>query len=124
MLLAPPNRHLIVHNNRLMLLDEPPLHSCKPAIDYLFRSIAKSAHAAHTVACLMTGMGRDGAAGLLELRKAGAHTIAQDEATCVIYGMPREAVRLGAAERILPLQDIGMALAGAWQKKEGKGGSP
>ena len=63
------------------------------------------------VACLLTGMGKDGAEGLLALRRAGAHTIAQDEASSVIYGMPREAALLGAAERILPLAEIGAAVA-------------
>jgi two-component system chemotaxis response regulator CheB len=60
---------------------------------------------------VLTGMGRDGASGLLEVRSAGGLTIAQDEATCVVYGMPGEAVRLGAVERILPLDEIGPTLA-------------
>ena len=64
-----------------------------------------------TAACLLTGMGRDGAAGLLAIRRAGGFTIAQDEATSVVYGMPREAVLLGAVDRVLPLHEIGPALA-------------
>jgi two-component system chemotaxis response regulator CheB len=115
--LAPPNRHLVLQSGRLHLLDEPPLHSCKPSIDYLFRSIAKTTHAPCTVASLLTGMGRDGASGLLDIRRAGGRTIAQDEASSVIYGMPREAVRLGAAEQVLSIDDIGPVLAASWSRK-------
>lgn len=119
-ILAPPNFHLLLENGRLQLNDGPPLHSCKPAIDNLFKSIARTRQAECTTACLLTGMGRDGAAGLLDIRRAGGHTIAQDEATCVIYGMPREAVRLGAARQILALDDIGPALGAAWRHEEGE----
>ncbi len=72
----------------------------------LFESVARELRR-RGVACLLTGMGRDGAAGLLAIRSAGGLTIAQDEATSVVYGMPREAVALGAAERVLPLGEIG-----------------
>jgi two-component system chemotaxis response regulator CheB len=78
-------------------------------VDVLFDSIARE-YGPSAAACLLTGMGRDGAAGLLEIRKAGGFTIAQDEETSVIYGMPREAAEMGAAERILPLGEIGAAL--------------
>lgn len=108
-LFAPPDRHLIVRGGRLDLTDEPERHSCKPSVDVLFESIARE-QGPETAACLLTGMGRDGALGLLALRRSGAATIAQDEATSVIYGMPREAAVLGAAERILPLGEIGAAL--------------
>ena len=107
--MAPPGRHLVAQKGRLSLNNEPPRHSCRPSVDVLFESLA-SDRAAHTIACLLTGMGRDGAAGLLALRRAGARTLAQDEATSVIYGMPREAALLGAAESILPLFDIGGAV--------------
>ncbi|HWO94186.1 MAG TPA: CheB methylesterase domain-containing protein, partial [Dehalococcoidia bacterium] len=109
-LMAPPGRHLVVRGDRLWLTNDAERHSCRPSVDVLFESLAQEVGAAAAL-CLLTGMGKDGAAGLLAARKAGALTIAQDEATCVVYGMPREAVRLGAAERILPLQDIGPALA-------------
>ncbi len=112
-ILAPPGQHLILDHDRLAWLDAPPLHSCKPAIDHLFATIAHSPLAERTTACLLTGMGRDGAAGLLQIRQAGGHTIAQDEASSVIYGMPREAVKLDAARQILSLDDIGPALAKA-----------
>jgi two-component system chemotaxis response regulator CheB len=76
----------------------------------LFESIARE-YGKHSAACLLTGMGRDGAMGLLKIRQAGGMTLAQDEQTSVVYGMPAEAARLGAAERILPLDAIGTALA-------------
>ncbi len=108
--IAPPDRHLVVRDSRLCLSDAPHRHSCRPSVDVLFESLAH--RRAHTVAaCLLTGMGRDGAQGLLEIRRAGGVTIAQDEASSVVYGMPREAALLGAAQRVLPLPEIGPALA-------------
>jgi two-component system chemotaxis response regulator CheB len=86
-------------------------------VDVLFESLAPE-YGSHAVACLLTGMGRDGAAGMLEVRRAGGLTIAQDEATSVVYGMPREAVLIGAATRILPLAEIGPALALLQSKKK------
>ncbi|HZL19789.1 MAG TPA: chemotaxis-specific protein-glutamate methyltransferase CheB [Polyangia bacterium] len=110
-LMAPPERHLTLQGGRLRLTAGPERHSCRPSIDVLYDSIALETGAS-TVACLLTGMGRDGAAGLLAIRQAGGLTIAQDEATSVVYGMPREAVLLGAAERVLPIGQIGPCLAG------------
>jgi two-component system, chemotaxis family, protein-glutamate methylesterase/glutaminase len=107
--LAPPDRHLIVQNGRLSLTRDPERHSCRPSVDVLFESLAREFGGA-AAACLLTGMGRDGALGLLALRRTGATTFAQDEATSVVYGMPREAAILGAAERILPLSEIAGAL--------------
>jgi two-component system chemotaxis response regulator CheB len=75
----------------------------------LFSSLAHEA-GADALACLLTGMGRDGALGLLDVRRAGGATIAQDEATSIVFGMPREAILLGAAERVLPLGEIAPAL--------------
>ena len=74
-------------------------------MDVLFRSVARHA-GNNAVGVILTGMGNDGAEGMLEMRQAGAHTIAQDEATCVVYGMPKEAVNIGAAERVAPLNRI------------------
>lgn len=108
--LAPPDHHLVARKNRLHLSDGPQRHSCRPSVDVLFESIAAECGAA-TAACLLTGMGNDGARGLLAIRQAGGVTIAQDEATSVVYGMPREAALLGAAQRVLPLTQIGPALA-------------
>jgi two-component system, chemotaxis family, protein-glutamate methylesterase/glutaminase len=107
--MAPPGRHLAVTSGQLWLSSAPERHSCRPSVDVLFETLARDC-ARDVVAALLTGMGRDGADGLLALRRAGAHTIAQDEATSVIYGMPREAALLGAAERILPLYEIGAAV--------------
>lgn len=107
--LAPPDRHLAVRGGRLVLTDEAERHSCRPSVDVLFESLAHE-YGSEACGCLLTGMGRDGALGLLAMRQRGASTIAQDEATSVVYGMPREAAILGAAERILPLGEIGSAL--------------
>jgi two-component system chemotaxis response regulator CheB len=117
-IMAPPDRHLVLRDRKLWLTDDAERHSCRPSIDILFESLARE-HGAGVSAALLTGMGRDGAAGLLEIRRVGGMTIAQDEATSVVYGMPREAVRLGAAGRILALPDIGPALAAAAEAVEG-----
>lgn len=108
--LAPPGRHLRLRGRRLLLDDGPERHSCKPSVDVLFESLAQECGPA-CAGALLTGMGADGARGLGAIRVAGGVTIAQDEATSVVYGMPREAARLGAVQRILPLDAIGPALA-------------
>jgi two-component system, chemotaxis family, protein-glutamate methylesterase/glutaminase len=105
-IMAPPGRHLSVAGARLRLSTDPPRHSCRPSVDVLFESLAADC-GAEVVACLLTGMGRDGAAGLLAIRRAGGFTLAQDESTSVVYGMPREAVLLDAAQKVLPLEQIG-----------------
>jgi two-component system chemotaxis response regulator CheB len=109
-LMAPPAQHLSLHEGRLRLSRGEERHSCRPSVDVLFESVARCCGNT-AVGCLLTGMGRDGAAGLLEIRKAGGMTIAQDEETSVVYGMPREAVLLGAARQVLPLPEIGRTLA-------------
>jgi two-component system chemotaxis response regulator CheB len=91
--------------------DGPPVNRHKPSVDVLFRSVAEHA-GRNALGVIMTGMGDDGARGLLAMRRAGARTLAQDEATSVVFGMPREAIALGAAERVLPLNQLaGAALA-------------
>jgi two-component system chemotaxis response regulator CheB len=105
-IMAPPGRHLSVADARLHLSADPPRYSCRPSVDVLFESLAVD-RGAEVVACLLTGMGRDGAAGLLAIRGAGGFTLAQDESTSVVYGMPREAVLLDAAKMVLPLDQIG-----------------
>jgi len=107
--MAPPGQHLVVREGRLRLTDEAERHSCRPSVDVLFESVARE-YGRAAAAVLLTGMGRDGAAGLLAIRRAGGLTIAQDEASSVVYGMPREAVSLGAAERVLSLHDIGATI--------------
>jgi two-component system chemotaxis response regulator CheB len=108
-LCAPAGKHLLVERGLVRLTLSAPRHHCRPSVDSLFESVAIE-YQARCAAGLLTGMGRDGAAGLLAIREAGGFTIAQDEATSIVYGMPREAVVCGAAERVLPLQDIGPAL--------------
>jgi two-component system chemotaxis response regulator CheB len=75
-------------------------------VDVLFNSAVKAGAAPHSLALLLTGMGSDGATGMLELQNGGSQTVAQDENTCVVFGMPREAIRLGAAQQVLPLQQM------------------
>ncbi len=101
-LFAPPDQHLVIRDGRLRLTQDPERHSCRPSVDSLFESVAKTM-GPHAVACLLTGMGRDGAQGLLDIKRAGGLTFAQDEASSVVYGMPREAALLGAASQVLPL---------------------
>ncbi|MEV0902359.1 chemotaxis-specific protein-glutamate methyltransferase CheB [Actinoplanes sp. NPDC049802] len=100
-LLAPPNRHLLVRDQVLRIGAGPPRHSCRPSVDVLFESVAAE-FGPLAAGCLLTGMGRDGAAGLLLMRGRGAVTFAQDEGSCTVYGMPREAALMGAAAHVLP----------------------
>lgn len=107
--IAPGDAHLTLSRsgaNYVVTLDQrPPVNRHRPSVDVLFDSVARVA-GRNAVGVILTGMGRDGARGLLQMREAGAHTIAQDEQSCVVYGMPREAVELGAAESVLPLSRI------------------
>jgi two-component system chemotaxis response regulator CheB len=108
-LIAPGGKHMQLKRSGAQyfveVLDGPLINRHRPSVDVLFRSVAKAA-GANALGVIMTGMGDDGAAGLLEMRNAGARTLAQDEETCVVYGMPKEAVARGAAERSIPLQAI------------------
>jgi two-component system chemotaxis response regulator CheB len=112
-LIAPGDYHMmIVWDNgryRVVLNQGPPMHFTRPAVDMLFNSAAACA-GRHAVAALLTGMGSDGAQGMKKLKETGAATFAQDEATCVVYGMPRAAVELGVVDRILPLDEFPDAL--------------
>ncbi len=102
---APSTRHLLIQASGVLKLDDgPAVGGFKPACDTLLKSAASFGNKA--IGVVLTGMGRDGAKGLLEIRQRGGHTIAQDEASCVVFGMPGEAIGLGAAEQVLPLQDI------------------
>ncbi len=108
-LVAPGNFHMTLVRrdgvSRVAVADGPRVHYQRPAVDVLFHSIAQ-ARVPKTVGVLLTGMGSDGALGLLEMRQAGASTIAQDEATCVVFGMPKVAIEHGAAQKVLPLSKI------------------
>ncbi len=107
-LVAPGGRHLEVGGRegdyRIILKDYPKVMGHKPSIDVLFSSVATIC-GSHAVGIELTGMGRDGAVGLLEMRRMGARTFAQDEASSVVFGMPREAYENGAAEMLVPLED-------------------
>ena len=112
-LVAPGDFHMVLRRSGgcyyVAIKAGPRVCYQRPSVDVLFSSVAEAA-GAHTVAALLTGMGADGAQGLLRLRHAGAHTIAQDESTCVVFGMPREAIALGAAIQVLPLPSIAAAM--------------
>jgi two-component system chemotaxis response regulator CheB len=88
-----------------VVTDEPPVNRHKPSVEVLFRSVAKHA-GLNAAGVMLTGMGKDGALGMLEMRNAGAFNVAQDEATCVVFGMPREAIASGAVHEVLPLPNI------------------
>jgi two-component system chemotaxis response regulator CheB len=108
-LIAPGGLHLLVRrvgsSYRAVVKDGPRVHRQKPAVDVLFKSVARAA-GAHGVGALLTGMGADGAEGLLAMREVGAATAAQDEASCTVFGMPRAAIELGAAESVVPLDQL------------------
>jgi two-component system chemotaxis response regulator CheB len=107
--IAPGHSHLLLKRNGAQyvtaLSSQPPCNGHRPSVDVLFHSVAQSA-GANAIGVILTGMGRDGAAGLLAMRQAGADTYAQDEKTCVVFGMPREAIALGAAAEVLPIDRI------------------
>jgi two-component system chemotaxis response regulator CheB len=109
---AAPDTHLVVRDGRVRLIGGPERHNCRPSVDVLFESVAAE-YGAATAACLLTGMGRDGATGLQAIRASGGLTVAQDEASSVAWGMPGQAVALGAAELILPVAAIGPWLGAA-----------
>lgn len=120
-LIAPGGRHLTVRRSGAHYLvevrDGPPVNRHRPSVDVLFRSVARSA-GRNAMGVIMTGMGDDGARGLRELFDAGALTVAQDEASSVVFGMPREAIRLGAAGRVLGLEAIAPALIQYGRQRE------
>lgn len=121
-LIAPGGRHLTVRRSGAHYLvevrDGPPVNRHRPSVDVLFRSVARYA-GRNAMGVIMTGMGDDGARGLRELFDAGAATVAQDEASSVVFGMPREAIRLGAAGRVLGLDAIAPALIQYGRQGEG-----
>ena len=109
-LIAPGGKHMLLRRNGAQyfvdVIDGPLVNRHRPSVDVLFRSVAKCA-GANALGVIMTGMGDDGASGLLEMRKAGARTVAQDEESCVVFGMPKEAIKRGAVEKTVSLGAIG-----------------
>jgi two-component system, chemotaxis family, protein-glutamate methylesterase/glutaminase len=107
--IAPGDHHMIVVRDglhaRLLLHQDPPENSCRPAVDVLFRSVAKT-FGPHSLAVILTGMGQDGLRGCEAVREAGGQILAQDEATSVVWGMPGAVARAGLADRVLPLSRI------------------
>jgi len=108
-LVAPGNFHMLLKRSptgyRVEVKDGPMVCYQRPAVDVLFHSVAQAA-GSHATGAILTGMGSDGAQGMLAMKKAGGHTIAQDEASCVVFGMPKEAIRHGGVDRVLPLSAI------------------
>jgi two-component system chemotaxis response regulator CheB len=115
-ILAPGEHHMSVDGaKRIKLTAESPVRGHRPSATHLFRSVAQ-VYAANALGVILTGMGDDGADGLVELRRAGSWVIGQDEATCVVYGMPREAAARGAVSEVLPLPEIAGAIVGSWSR--------
>ena len=114
-LIAPGGKHMLLKRSgaqyHVDIVDGPPVSRHRPSVDVLFRSVAKSA-GRNALGIIMTGMGDDGARGLKEMRDVGAKTLAQDEASCVVFGMPKEAIRLGGVERIASLERIPHEIVG------------
>jgi two-component system, chemotaxis family, protein-glutamate methylesterase/glutaminase len=114
-LIAPGNRHMVLRRDgasyRVQVRSGPLVSGHRPSIDVLFKSVARYA-GSNAVGVIMTGMGHDGAAGLKMMRDAGAHTLAQDEASCVVYGMPKEAVSLGGVDEVVTLERIAERVLG------------
>jgi two-component system chemotaxis response regulator CheB len=126
-LIAPGGRQMELHKvgatTRVQIHDGPPVSGHRPSVDALFHTAAR-ALGARAVAALLTGMGADGAEGLLALHKSGATTIAQDEASCVVFGMPKEAIALGAAQQVLPLTQIVKSLVAVGDRAVGARSTP
>ncbi|MCF5893704.1 chemotaxis response regulator protein-glutamate methylesterase [Aeromonas veronii] len=114
-LIAPGGKHMLLKRSgayyHVEVVDGPLINRHRPSVDVLFRSVAKYA-GKNATGIIMTGMGDDGARGLREMLDAGANTYAQDEASCVVFGMPKEAIKLGAARHVLPLQEMQYAILG------------
>ena len=120
-LIAPGNRHMVVQRSGAQLLvrlkDGPPVHHQRPSVDVLFQSVARAA-GRNAVGVILTGMGADGAKGLKMMRDAGAWTIAQDEESCIVFGMPKEAIDAGAACEVRPLSHVPPAAMNALTSEE------
>ena len=118
-LIAPGNHHMLLHRRGALYLvkikDGPRVHYQRPSVDVLFQSVAKNA-GRNAVGVLLTGMGADGAKGMLSMRESGAYTMAQDEDTSVVFGMPKEAINLGGVDKVVPLHYISQGIINALQE--------
>ncbi|MGB4923391.1 MAG: chemotaxis protein CheB, partial [Candidatus Nitrotoga sp.] len=114
-LIAPGGKHMLLKRSgayyHVEVVEGPLVNRHRPSVDVLFRSVAKFA-GKNATGIIMTGMGDDGARGLKEMLDAGAPTVAQDEATCVVFGMPKEAIKMGAAKKIVPLHEMHWTILG------------
>ena len=112
-LLAPGGFHMMLNrsgaNYYVSVKDGPQVCRQRPSVEIMFKSVAKYA-GSNAVGAILTGMGNDGAAGLLEMRQSGAHTIAQNEESCIVFGMPAEAIKIDAAEKIVSLSSVAATL--------------
>ena len=119
-LIAPGNHHMLLYrsgaNYKVRIKDGVPVHYQRPSVDVLFQSVARHA-GKNAIGVILTGMGSDGAKGLLAMKKAGAYTLAQDEKTSIVFGMPKEAIQLGAANKIVSLPSMPEAIIGALKKQ-------
>ncbi len=122
-LIAPGNRHMLINRSGedlvVQILDGPLVSRHRPSVDVLFRSVASSV-GPRAVGIIMTGMGDDGAQGLCEMKEAGADTIAQDEASCIVFGMPKEAISRGAVDAVVPLEQIARAALSRQSRAAGR----
>ena len=112
-LIAPGNRHMLLNRSgalyHVTVKDGPLVSRHRPSVDVLFKSVARYA-GSNAIGAILTGMGADGAAGLKEMKDMGAETVAQDEASCVVFGMPKEAIRMGGASHVVPLDRVAAVL--------------
>jgi len=118
-LIAPGGKHMVTRRGPshyyVDVIDGPPVNRHRPSVDVLFRSVAMCA-GPYATGIIMTGMGDDGARGLKEMEEAGAHTVAQDEKSCVVFGMPKVAIELGGVKQVLPLDRIHEAVVAAGRR--------
>ncbi|MCU0315721.1 MAG: chemotaxis response regulator protein-glutamate methylesterase [Fimbriimonadaceae bacterium] len=116
-LLAPGGQHMLIgKDGRIVLNEEPTLHGVRPAADYLFET-ASTLYGNRVIGAVLTGMGRDGAEGAVTIRKAGGYVVGENESSCVVYGMPKAAMKAGGIDAELPLEEIGSAIVGALSRR-------
>jgi two-component system chemotaxis response regulator CheB len=119
-LIAPGNHHMLLYRSGgsylVRIKDGPMVHYQRPSVDVLFQSVAASA-GKNAIGVILTGMGADGAKGLLAMKKSGAYTMAQNEESCVVFGMPKEAIKMGAADKIVGLTEVSRSIILALQKE-------